>query len=135
MAKRMAECSNAIRSRPVEAWFDLWHVHPDFKAKANRAAPLAAQATLRLLDIAEGHFASRKEPVQVFATLCEDTGNNAVYLHTSNPNGTEFPHTFAGTVWGGSLPEALSSVGVGASHEVGRVQYQGEVVYLVRARA
>ena len=134
-AEQVARYSSHIRARELEGWFDFWHVHPDFRSKANRARAVAAEATLQLLDVAEAYFASRSAPIQIFATLCEDTGSNALYLHAPNPNKTEFPHTFPGVSWGATLPDELSSVSVSSEYEVGRADYDSDVVYLVRRRA
>jgi len=123
-----------IRSHPVEGWFDLWHVHPDFRSKANRARSLAAHATLQLLGVAEEHFAQRRAPIQIFATLCEDTGSNAVYVHTPNPNSSEFPHRFPEASWGVALPDDLGSVNLSSKYEVALIDYPCGREFVVRTR-
>jgi len=135
LAKQVAQSSRSIRSKSLEDWFDLWHIHPDLKSRADRIATLVAEATIELLQVAEEHFVHRASRIQAFAILCESTGDNAVYLHTENPNGSEFPYAFSGVVWGVGLPGELSSVSVPSTHEIGRAQYQSGVVHLVRARA
>ncbi len=79
-------------------WCDLWHVHFDWKSFGNlgpihRRKHLAAvcQAFRR----AQVELALQPTPFQVF--LCvykKDCGSDAVYVHTQNPNGTEFPISF-----------------------------------------
>lgn len=73
-------------------------------------------------NLAERRVATRKDPIQVFATLCADTANNAVYLHSANPNGTPFPHPFEGVRWGVAAPVEFSGIFDAALHEVGRLE-------------
>lgn len=133
LAKQVASSTAHIRSRDVDGEFDLWHVHPDFDVRANRAAPLVAAATLQLLAVAQQHFARRCSPLQIFATFCENTGDNAVYVHSCDGNAAELP--FAGVVWGVELPQELRSPVFEQGYEFGRIQYATEVVHVVRARA
>jgi hypothetical protein len=135
LSARIRACSASVRSLDPEVWFDLWHIHPDFKARANRAAPMAADATFQLLQVAVTFFSSRTTPIQMFATLCDNTGNNAVYLHSPNPNGTKFPHIVDGAVWGGEHPSRLSSVVISNAFEVGCIDHTSEVVHIIRPRA
>ncbi|MEQ1531696.1 MAG: hypothetical protein ABL925_20480 [Methylococcales bacterium] len=78
----------------MSSWFDFWHTHPDWKSKGNRyleTRAMVAKLTYELLTYAENLAQFRNKPIQIFASICEDTGNNAVYVHTENPNGTIFP--------------------------------------------
>ncbi len=112
----------SIERLDVETWFDLWHTHPDWDGKGNRCPEnraAVAEMTYRLLRFAEQRIAARKEPIQVFATICADTADNAVYLHSGNPNGTPFPHPFEGVRWGVAAPAELSGIFDAALHEVG----------------
>ncbi len=116
----------------ADGWFDYWHAHPDILGRANRARPMVASLTCRLLQQAEERVSSRRDPVQVWATLCENTANNAVYIHSPNPNGTPFPNVFAGVAWGVEPVEDMGLVTSG--HEIGKWVHEGEVVYFIRAR-
>ncbi|WP_432724057.1 hypothetical protein R0381_000628 [Jeongeupia wiesaeckerbachi] len=118
-------------------WFDLWHTHPDWKAKGNRCAEnraaVAAQ-TYKLLKQAERLASTSGQTIQIFATVCEDTGNNAVYLHTKNPKGTAYPQAFSGAQWGVAVPAELIGVMDCDTHEIGKMVYSDAVEYIIRLR-
>jgi len=134
LAKREKAVSDHIAQLNVNGWFDFWHDHPDMKCRANRAKSMVALLTYTLLQKAEGLCKDREAPIQVWATLCENTGDNAVFLHTANPNGTPFPYGFEGVEWGVSEPPEARGL-IRSSHEVGRRQYDNETVYFIRKRA
>lgn len=120
------------------SWFDLWHTHPDFKSKGNRFPELrtaVARITYEAFLHAEQLVAASRQSVQVFATICADTGDNAVYLHTANPNGTPYPHEFHGITWGVSLPAELLNVVNLSTHHVGLLTHDGVIQYVVCKRA
>jgi hypothetical protein len=96
---------------------------------------MAASATYALLQYAE-HLASvRNDEIQVFGTLCENTGDNAVFLHSANPNGTPFPVEFSEVQWDVSLPKELADIVNPDRHQVGVQTFEdGSLQYLIRAR-
>ena len=118
----------------IGSWFDLWHTHIDWDSKGNRfleqrmrAATLTYDAYQYALSRAKG----RAEPIQVWAHFCEDTGNNAVYVHTPNANGTAFPYVFVDTEWGVAAPPELEHLPL-AAFELGRMRFNGETSYVLR---
>lgn len=120
------------------SWFDEWHTHPDWKAKGNRfgeSRALVAKHTYELLYYAETRAKSRANDIQLWATICRDTRDNAVYVHTKNPNGTPYPYAFEGVQWGIDMPEELRGVVDLTSHEIGKASYSGEDVYFIRRKA
>jgi hypothetical protein len=126
--------SAAISKLDMRNWFDLWHTHVDWKSKATRARPQVARLTYRLLLQAEERAAIRSDPIQLWATLCEDTGQNAIYVHSENPNGSPYPYPFDGVLWDVQAPHELQGV-VEHTHELGCARYETQVVYLIRKRA
>src|SRR5690606_30388392 len=111
------------------SWFDLWHTHIDWKARGNRypeSRAEVARATYDLLLYAEQAGADRQEPIQFFAQVCENTGDNAVYVHTENPNGRKFPYEFKGTNWLASAPPELDGVVNQKTHEIGLASLDDE---------
>ncbi len=118
-------------------WFDLWHTHPDWDSKGNRYPENRARVieiTCRLLHHAEQLAAKRVDPIQVFATICVDSGNNAVYLHSENPNGSPFPYSFEDVQWAIETPSELRDLVDPATHEVGRMRNIDGDEYLIRSR-
>lgn len=63
----------------------------------------------------------------------DDSSQDAVYLHTLNPNGDNFPYAFEGVQWGAELPAWLEEFVDPKRHEVGRCVYQGVVSFWVRS--
>ena len=141
---RYLERETAKNRRTLErldygSWFDYWHAHPDWRFRCNRfpeAKAMTASATYALLQYAEQLASVRKGEIQVFGTLCENTGDNAVYLHSANPNGTPFPVEFAGVQWDVSLAAELADIVNQERHQVGLQTFEdGSFQYVIRARA
>jgi len=61
--------------------------------------------------------------VQVFVSIAPESEaqQDALYLHTPNPNGTPFPHPFEGVCWDASPPSLVRTFGENASWQVGVV--------------
>jgi hypothetical protein len=85
-------------------WYDLWHEHFDCRGHSRgrgraRRAHLDALFTAfrRMLQQAADAGAA----VQVFVSIAPDAKaeQDALYVHTPNPNGTSFPHRFEGVQW------------------------------------
>jgi hypothetical protein len=133
LAEREKRSIQALEDLEIEEWFDFWHLHPDWKMRGNRVRPMVAALTLRLLEKAESLVAGRRDPVQVWAQLCENTGYTAIYLHSPNPNGTEYPHAFDDVEWGIAEPEELRGL-IPSTHALGLQRWDGEKIYLIRRR-
>lgn len=129
---RFAHEMRFLRERVSVAWFDYCHSHVDWYGKARRAPELAARYTFDVLRQADEVFAGRRDEVQVWAEFHPDTANNAVYLHSENPNGTPFPHPFPGVVWDGMPPHP--QIGNDARYEFGRYITDSGEVHVCRLR-
>ena len=134
LAEREASCNSHIDRLDMSSWFSYWHTHPDMKCRANKARVLVASLTYKLLLRVEARCVQREEPIQVWATLCENTGNYGIFLHSPNPNGTPYPYEYEGVVWGSEVLEEAQGV-VDSVHEIGKVKYGDETVYIIRKRA
>jgi hypothetical protein len=133
--KQYAEAVKAVESRDISGWFDLWHTHIDWDSRANRfpsTRALVARMAYELLGVAERHFASRQEPVQLFALIDHhDTGNSAVFAHTPNPNGTAYPCELL-VEWGTQAPPILADVVDRTRYDIGIGKEDGK--YFIRPR-
>jgi hypothetical protein len=102
----------------------MWHYHADWSGWGNRGwrhrrPHLVALCTVfRKICEAREQFAT---PFQAWVLVDgEDAGQDAVYIHTPNPNGTEFPIALADAEWGTSgLGSTLQSLLPGFDLEVG----------------
>lgn len=134
LAEREKRSLEALEGIEIEDWFDFWHLHPDFRIRANRVRPMVAALTLRLLEKAESLVASRRDPIQPWAQLCENTGYTAVYLHSPNPNGSAYPYAFEGVEWGIAEPEEVRGL-IKPTHELGLLLSDGGKTYVIRNRS
>ena len=83
-----------------DAWFDLWHVHPNTEDTAERWAGLVA-AWARA--VAAGRLSGR--PWQTWLVIePTEPREDAAYLHTPNPNRDNFLYPFEGVEWGAEPP-------------------------------
>jgi hypothetical protein len=120
------------------SWFDYWHTHLDWRSQGNKSPEIraiVAKATYQLLIYAENASSSRTEPIQIFAQIHEDTGENSVLIHSANPNGTDFPCKFDYINWSAETPTELIGVVNQKTHEIGEFRRESECVYVIRKRA
>ena len=59
---------------------------------------------------------------------------DALYIHTSNPNGTVFPYRFPGVSWGVQPPAFLREFVAGEPWEIGVLEREGKHWFVVRDR-
>jgi hypothetical protein len=107
-------------------WYDYMHWHADWPGLGNlrwkeRREHLRALFTMfrRLLAETEGWTT----PHQVWLHIdAYDSSQDAVYLHTANPNADNFPSRFAGVMWDAEIPERLREFVDDPSWQFGRVE-------------
>lgn len=95
----------------TKEWCDFWHQHFDWKGFGNlgwlhRRRHLAA--VLKALCKARLELSDTKQPYQLFALIHPNSsGDDGIFVHTPNPNGSEFPCTFVDAVEIQVLPPLL----------------------------
>jgi hypothetical protein len=93
-------------------WCDLWHQHFDWKGLGDKGwlhRRRHLTALLVALVRARQELKSANLPHQLFAIVHpRDSGSDAIYVHTENPNSTPFPITHTGQEVE-SLPSLLAS--------------------------
>jgi hypothetical protein len=62
-----------------------------------------------------------------------DSSQDAVFLHTPNPNADNFPCVFAGTAWDAPVPELLREFVADFAWQFGRAEERG-THFVVRLR-
>lgn len=118
-------------------WFDLWHTHVDWRGEGNEQPEVRRRCARVLFDAWEQlqmRAAGRPGLWQswlVFDTT--DAGQDAVYLHTPNPNRDNFAYRFEGVTWGAVPPTWLAEFLTG-DFEIGRSEYGGVELYWVRRK-
>jgi len=93
-------------------WCDLWHEHFDWRGFGDRGfvhRRRHVNALLTALRRARVELSDHPGPYQVFAIVhVKDSANDGLYVHTPNPNGTDFPMEFPGAESVVGLPPLLS---------------------------
>lgn len=119
-------------------WFDLWHHHIDWEGfgdlswlhKRRHLAIL-----LRTLTKARLELQSSGMPYQLFATVhTYESASNAVYVHTPNPNGTQFPCELSGQPLE-AMPALLAGRVDPTQYQVLASLHAEDTTYVIQLRA
>jgi hypothetical protein len=119
-------------------WYDLWHAHPDIKGIGNQSKETRhtslqrlRQEYLSILDQLKGW----EVPHQSWALIDPtDSGQDAIYVHTPNPNKENIPYLFEGVSWARSrVPMWVTSVFHSNEFKLGRSVYNGHVMYWAKS--
>jgi hypothetical protein len=117
-------------------WYDMHHVHFDFFGHGRRGVKHHREH-LRALFTAfrrvSAQVASSGRPVQVFvgiSPVCRPE-EDALYIHTSNPNGSAFPYGFPDVSWDARPPAFLRDFVAGEPWEIGVLEREGKRWFVV----
>ena len=96
----------------AKQWCDLWHAHFDWDGKGDESwldRRKHVRVLLHALARARRELKSFGGPYQLFATVHPaSSADDAIYVHTENPNGTPFPCEHTGAIPVASLPQPLA---------------------------
>jgi hypothetical protein len=111
--KLRTESARFLVNLEAKKWCDLWHTHFDWDGEGDAGWVIRRQylnALLRALSRARRELAKANIPYQLFAAIYpRSSGEDALYVHTANPNSTEFPIQFDDADEVQSLPPLLAS--------------------------
>lgn len=117
----------------ASSWYDLWHTHVDWEGEGNGNSKLLREQLVRLFSIFESVIAQAsgwEKPSNVWLLFVpEHSEDNAVYVHTPNPNGTVFPYAFEGVRWGVDAPAEIREF-LRPEYEVGSSSYNCEMFWV-----
>ena len=136
--RNLARLSEAFRIDPSDgAWFDLSHTHFDWKGHSRRGLShrrLHLLALFKAFQRALAQVSRAALPIQVFVSIApeREAEQDALYVHSENPNGTPFPYAFANTVWDVPVPELVRPY-LEPTWQVGASDLEGQTWYTVRA--
>jgi hypothetical protein len=78
-----------------DSWFDFWHTHADWNGEGNTDWELRIKFIDELFDFyneCKIKLSSYPQMYQLFIFILEnDSSQDAVYIHTKNPNQNNFP--------------------------------------------
>jgi hypothetical protein len=120
------------------SWFDLWHHHFDLTDHHSRRGPRHRLQHLRALftafERALSQAACADRPVQVFISIApeNESEQDALYVHTPNPNGTPFPYTFDDVGWTAPAPALLRPFVADKEWDVGARIWEEQVWWMVK---
>lgn len=118
-----------------DSWFELMHWHPDIYGTGNSGAD-ARSACLTIarqyLDKALAELSAWGSPSQCwFLSEEHDSGEDALYVHTPNPNRQNFPYPFKGVEWHMPAPAWLAPHFPEPDFVHGQSQFSGARLYWV----
>ncbi|WNC67362.1 hypothetical protein RI845_12630 [Thalassotalea nanhaiensis] len=135
--KMEKQADEALSKLDFNEWFDLWHTHPDWDGKGNSRPEnrqRASTLTIQLLQKVEDLSGNSKKTIQCFAIVCEDTMENSVYIHSENPNGSQFPFLFEDVNWSQKVDE-LESIINKELYEYGVFNKDDSQTYFIRKKS
>jgi hypothetical protein len=98
---------------PAKKWCDLWHTHFDWDGFGNLGGMHRRRhlnALLTALARARVELAAQPVAYQLFAAVYpKSSADDALYVHTRNPNSTPFPYAFEDAVPAAALPPLLAA--------------------------
>ena len=129
----------SIDLRPSQ-WYDLWHEHFDWRGYSHgdrRARTQHLSALFGAFSRALQQASKAGRPVQVFVSIAPDSNadQDALYVHTPNPNGTPFPHAFEGVRWDVPPPPFLRAFVEGKAWQLGAAMRDRSVWWVIRPRS
>lgn len=116
-------------------WCDLWHEHFDLNSFGDISWYHRHQH-LRILfhafRRAHAELAVQTTPYQVFLNISkDDSGADALYVHTPNPNLTTFPTEFTECKFLSVAPVLLASHVDLSRYRIGQQTFEGHIWYCV----
>ena len=127
-----------VRIPDEDGWCDLWHTHFDWSGDGNCGVAERQRFIEQLLEFfrdVEAHTANWTKPKQQWIVIHEnDSSQDAVYLHTPNPNRNNFPYPFDGVEWNAEVPQWLLDLIDTKTLELGRCTFSGANTFWVRRR-
>jgi hypothetical protein len=120
-------------------WYDLWHVHFDWHGHSRgigRARRAHLNALFTAFRRALRQAADARTDVQTFVSIAPPAHaeQDALYVHTPNPNGSSFPHRFDDVQWGLVPPPILRAFVEGEVWDVGALGGDRAGWWVIRPR-
>jgi hypothetical protein len=120
---------------PKRKWCDLWHEHFDLNGFGNLSR-YHRDKHLRILfhafRLAQVELSAQTSPYQVFLNISrDDSGSDAIYVHTPNPNSSPFPADFGQYQFLSHVPPLLATHVDSSRYRIGQESFDDRVWYVV----
>lgn len=135
--KMQSQCREVLGEIASTEWFDFWHTHLDWDGKGNARVEnriRCNELTYEMLKLAESITDHRGNDIQCFAIIKENSMDNSIYIHSQNPNGSEFPFRYAGVDWEYSDSQMAKIIDC-SCHELGIFKGDDEATIFIRKKA
>ena len=136
---RLLKSEEKKRLPVLDGWFDMWHTHVDWDGdgSTSRMYRYAQLRTLfRLFRRIQATVKCKQFNAQVFAVVTEcEPGQDAVFIHSANPNSTPYPYWPTDARWLDSLPSWLATHVAIERYHVGLQVWNGKKSYFIQRRS
>lgn len=121
-----------------DSWYDFWHRHLDFSGLGNNSLKIRREhikAHIFLYSKILQQFESLNKPYQTWVCIHEeDSGADAVYVHTLNPNAADFPVKFNFIKWNCKPPITFNDLIDLTQYNVGYYESEIERIYYIQSK-
>ncbi|WCN36686.1 hypothetical protein [Aneurinibacillus uraniidurans] len=132
------DVSNFKLNLDSDCWFDFWHIHLDFMRRGNDSLKVRREhikAHLALYSHLLNRLEKFKKPYQSWVCIHEeDTGADAVYIHTPNPNDDYFPHRVQHIKWNCEIPISFTDLIDKDKYNVGYLKSEYEELFFIQSK-
>lgn len=108
------------------SWFDFAHIHLDWYGVGNLRGNYRKEHIrqyLALYEVAYDSFEALHKEVQLWVYLdAHDAGQDALFIHSENPNETEFPYVVENLTWEETNTPLLDAVIDKKRYRVGQLR-------------
>ncbi|MBI4998079.1 MAG: hypothetical protein HZC22_14535 [Rhodocyclales bacterium] len=122
----------------AKSWCNQWHMHFDWEGFGNQGwvhRRRHLNLLLKALGRARRELASAEQPNQLFALIHPHrSGDDAVFVHTANPVGGDFPMSYWNAEAVTYLPPFLAGRVDLKLYSVIKQRHDGEVSFVIEAR-
>lgn len=120
------------------SWFNLWHIHLDFKGNGNRSIKLRRAYIKAHLTLYKGLAVKLEASEMSFQSWVSvdiaDAGSDAIYIHTPNPIEDNFPLMLENIDWEADVPFYFRDLINFKEFEVGRYDSGTDASYVIQLK-
>lgn len=121
-----------------DSWFDFWHIHLDFLGLGNSSVKVRKEhikVHIELYKKLLKQLEAFNRPYQTWICLhVEDSGSDAVYVHTKNPNSDDFPFLALNVDWNCCIPDDFKELIDLKQFHVGYFESDIEQIYYLQSK-